>query len=221
MFHGTHTHTHANEAAPETKGVTIRWASHYDLVVNVLLLGRARRFREMTVDLAHVRPGEAVLDVGCGTGELTLAAKRRAGSQGAVHGIDPALEMIEVARAKTHRQGVDVDFRPGVVEKLPFADASFDVVLSSLMVHHLPDDLKRAGLAEIRRVLKPGGRLLVVDMKRPTGFVSRVLTGLMLHRKMGFGVQDLPALMRDAGFTEVETGNTKFRVVGYARGRAG
>jgi demethylmenaquinone methyltransferase/2-methoxy-6-polyprenyl-1,4-benzoquinol methylase/phosphoethanolamine N-methyltransferase len=221
MFHGLHTHAHADDAAPKTKGVTIRWASHYDLVVNVLLLGRARRFREMTVDLAHVRPGEAVLDVGCGTGELTLAAKRRVGSQGAVHGIDAAPEMIAFARGKAHRQGVDVDFRPGVVEKLPFPDASFDVVLSSLMVHHLPDDLKREGLAEIRRVLKPGGRLLVVDMKRPTGFVSRALTGLMLHRKMGFGVQDLPALMRDAGFTEVETGNTKFTVVGYARGRAG
>jgi demethylmenaquinone methyltransferase/2-methoxy-6-polyprenyl-1,4-benzoquinol methylase/phosphoethanolamine N-methyltransferase len=92
-----------------------------------------------------------VLDVGCGTGALTLLAKKHTGSAGQVCGLDASPEMIEVARHKATRAHADVDFRVGVVEQLPYPDGSFDVVLSSLMMHHLPADLKPKALAEIRR----------------------------------------------------------------------
>jgi SAM-dependent methyltransferase len=99
---------------------------------------------------------------------LTLLAWSRVGAAGRVCGIDAALEMIVVARRKAARAGVTVDFQAAVIERLPFPADNFDVVLSSLMMHHLPGDLKRQGLAEVARILKPGGRLLVLDLRHPT-----------------------------------------------------
>lgn len=203
---------------PQTRGRTIRWAGRYDIVVKLLALGKDRALRQKTVEVAQVRPGDQVLDVGCGTGDLTFAAKAVAGPTGRVSGIDAASEMIEVARSKVAKANAEIDFKVDVVEQLSFPDNTFDVVLSSLMMHHLPDDLKRAGLAEIYRVLKPGGRLLVVDFKRPTTSLGRMLMPVMMHRSMPSGAQDLPALMAAAGFVQIETGHIWLKVLGFARG---
>jgi demethylmenaquinone methyltransferase/2-methoxy-6-polyprenyl-1,4-benzoquinol methylase/phosphoethanolamine N-methyltransferase len=204
---------------PETTGRVIRWAHRYDAVVNLLTLGKARALRRATIELAHIQSGDRVLDVGCGTGDLTLAAKAWAGSTSQVCGIDAGSEMIEVARQKAARASVDVDFRVDLVERISFPDESFDVVLSSMMMHHLPGDLKRQALAEIRRVLKSGGHLLIIDAKRPTSRIGQVLTALPLHKSMGIGVQDLPAIMKEAGFVDTEAGDTSFRPLGFVRGR--
>src|SRR6266496_5286400 len=131
-------HSHSVEQPAQTEGRLIRWSPYYDLAVNITALGRARRLRKMTVDQALIKPGDSVLDVGCGTGEVTLLAKTRA-KDGKVYGIDPAPEMITVARRKAARKRLDIDFRMGVIEALPFPDASMDVVTSSLMMHHLPN----------------------------------------------------------------------------------
>lgn len=149
----------------KTKGRTIPWASFYDTVVWLLSRGKGQALREATVKLAQIKPGERVLDVGCGTGDLTMAAKALADSTGEVYGTDASPEMIDLARRKVTRAGIDVTFQVDLIEKITFPDNQFDVVLSSLMMHHLPDDLKREGLAEIYRVLKPGGRLLIVDIE--------------------------------------------------------
>ncbi len=147
-----------------------------------------------------------------------MVAQARAGAAGRVYGIDAAPAMIAVARRKAARAGRAIDYQVAAVEALPFPDATFDVVVSSLMMHHLPDDLKGRGLAEIRRVLKPGGRLLVVDAKRPAGRLGRVALALLVRHQMRSGVQDLPPLMEAAGFTAVEAGETGFRALGFARG---
>ncbi len=192
MSHLPHHHaTPRDTQAPATPGMVIHWASYYDMVVNLFMLGRRSQLRRATVELAHIQPGATVLEVGCGTGDVALAARERAGSGGSVHGIDPSPEMIAVAREKAERAGVAVEFQVGVIEALAFPDASFDVVLSSLMMHHLPGDLKRRGLAEIARVLKPGGRLLIVDFKRPTTRMARALLTLLFHGALREGVQDL------------------------------
>jgi demethylmenaquinone methyltransferase/2-methoxy-6-polyprenyl-1,4-benzoquinol methylase/phosphoethanolamine N-methyltransferase len=148
---------------------------------------------------------------------LTIAAKARAGSAGQVFGIDASPEMIDVARRKAAKREIEIDFRIDLIERLSFPDDHFDVVLSSLMMHHLPHDLKRQGLAEIRRVLRPGGRLLIVDLKRPTSPASHIFMAVLFHRHMAQGVQDLTQLVQEAGFDEVETGDVKLGILGFVR----
>src|SRR3990172_8804353 len=151
-------------AAPHTQGKVIHWARFYDLVTALMSFGQSGRVRKATVDLAGIGAGERVLDVGCGTGTLTLMAGAKAGPSGEVHGIDASPEMIEVAREKAAKKRVEIGFQVALIEQLPFPDGHFDVVLSSLLLHHLPADLQRTGFPEIRRVLKPGGRLLALDL---------------------------------------------------------
>lgn len=213
-------HTNALEQALQTRGHTIHWAHRYDLLTSLILLGKEQSLRMMTVEMAAIQPGYKVLDVGCGTGNLTLAANTRVGADGEVHGIDPAPEMIEVARSKAVKSGVDVDFRVDLIEKIPFPGEYFDIVLSSLMIHHLPDDLKRQGFVEIKRVLKPGGRLFVVDVEPPTGRLARFLFAHVLsHDMMRVNVREYVPMLEEAGFTQVETGKTNFRFISFVRGR--
>ena len=187
----------------------------------MLSLGKAPAIRKTTVKLAHVAPGEKVLDVGCGTGSLAIDAKGKAGPAGEVHGIDAAPEMIEVARQKAGRKRVDVGFQVGLIEDIPFPDGQFDIVLNSFVLHHLPEDLKRKGFAEIHRVLKPGGRFLVADLAA-TGdsVIGRVMAVLTGHGRMHSDVGQLTAMMEEAGFAEVEEVKTKYKQVLFVRGKA-
>ena len=139
-------------------------ARSYDLKLWLASRGRERAFRSQQADLAGIAPGEAVLDVGCATGTLAIEAARRVSANGSVHAIDPLAGLIARARKKARRAGVDVDLQVASAEALPFPDESFDLVLSALVWHHLPHDTLRGAANEARRVLKPGGRLLVVDI---------------------------------------------------------
>ena len=212
-----HAHSQSsNNLRPHTAGRPIHWAWAYDGLTQLLTVGQERRLRARTIALASLLPAAQVLDVGCGTGSLTLLAKQHVGPAGFVCGLDASPEMIQTAQRKARRAGVKVDFRLGVAEALPFPDGAFDVVLSSLMMHHLPDELKRAGLREINRVLRPGGRLVIVDARRPTGRLDRVLYGLMLPGGLASGIEDVAALMLEAGFDTAETGSLLSRHIGYA-----
>ena len=213
-------HTHTSESPAQTEGRLIRWASFYDVTVNIMTLGQVRRLRTLTVEHTLLKPGESILDVGCGTGGVTIPAKLQVGKNGRAAGIDPAPEMIAVARRKASRAGLEIDFRVGVIESLPFADETFDAVTSSLMMHHLPEHLRVKGLAEIRRVLKPGGRLLIADMMRPSpSFLKRFFTSLVLHHGHGiqFGIEDLPELLKEAGFGEIQQLEDHFLTIGFVR----
>ena len=205
------------ELAPETTGSAIRsWARFYDAVGWLMTFGKASAMRKETVALAQPAAGEKVLDVGCGTGTDAIALRAKVGPGGEVVGIDAAPEMIAVARDKATKQGADIDFRVGLIEEIPFPEDCFDLVLSSFMLHHLPDDLKRKGLAEIRRVLKPGGRFLVVDLTvHGDSFVGHVMT-LIGHGERG-QASELRAIMDDAGFGEVEILESRFKQLAFVR----
>jgi demethylmenaquinone methyltransferase/2-methoxy-6-polyprenyl-1,4-benzoquinol methylase/phosphoethanolamine N-methyltransferase len=201
-------HSHSHEGPAQTEGRLIRWASLYDLTVNLMTFGHARRLRTLTVDQAQLKPGESVLDVGCGTGAVTIPAKMSVGKTGKAAGIDPAPEMIAVARQKAKRAGLEIDFRVGVIESLPFADNTFDAVTSSLMMHHLTDELRVKGLEEIWRTLKPGGSAF-----------KKFFTAALLHHGhvVEFGLQDLQPLLKNAGFENVEKLDSGFLTIGFVR----
>ncbi len=162
-----------------------------------LYRGKLQELRLRTANLARLQPGEEVLDVGCGTGTLAIEVQQRVGPTGHVFGIDPGAKQIARARAKAARRHLPIDFQVGVIERLPFPDQTFDAVLSTIMMHHLGDGLKRQGLAEIVRVLKPGGRVVIADFNRPEEHQDKPVR---------FGsVRDLPGLVQDAGFSQMET----------------
>jgi ubiquinone/menaquinone biosynthesis C-methylase UbiE len=211
------THSHTTEEPAKTEGKLIRWAPYYDFMVEVTSLGHASMLRRMTVDNAQVDPGDSILDVGCGTGDVALLAKTRAKAC-KVYGIDPSPEMISVARSKAARKKLDVDFRVGVIEALPFPDASMDVVTSSLMMHHLPDDLKARGLAEVYRVLKPGGRLLIADFMQPSHSITNHLMMVFTrHQGVQNGLEEVGKLLKDAGFSQVSQLKGNVLVIGFMR----
>jgi ubiquinone/menaquinone biosynthesis C-methylase UbiE len=201
-----HRHNSADKApTKETKGLVLSGGWRYDLLEwyhdTFSFRGQLRELRQRTATMARLQPGDAVLDVGCGTGTLALEVARRVGSVGRVAGIDPGTEQIARARAKATRRHLPIEFQVGVIEQLPYPDTTFDVVFSTLMIHHVPAPIKRQGLAEIARVLKPGGRLVMADFTRRqerAGRAARFHAG-------GSSVQDLVALVSDAGFDQVET----------------
>jgi ubiquinone/menaquinone biosynthesis C-methylase UbiE len=173
-------------------------------------LGRERAFRDKLVQLARISHGESVLDVGCGTGTLAIAAKRRVGTAGSVYGVDASPEMLWRAEKKARKAGAEVVFRTGLAESLPFPDAQFDVVLSTVMLHHLPLKARQQCAKEIRRVLKPSGRVLAVDFE---GF-SDQKRSLLSHFRRPHGhvsARDLIALLSEAGLTVIESGAVGIR----------
>jgi ubiquinone/menaquinone biosynthesis C-methylase UbiE len=173
----------------------------YDAVI--ALTTRERTFRPRLVEQAAIADGMSVLDVGAGTGTLAaLVNERHAGTR--VTGLDADPAMLERARLKAPRASFD----EGMSYALPYPDASFDRVLSSLFFHHLRPDDKRRTLSEIHRVLRPGGELHVADWGRPAGALSRVLA-LSIRTLDGPETTTdslagrLPELVADAGFEDV------------------
>lgn len=146
------------------------------------------------------RPGERFLEVGCGTGNLTLAVVEVTGHG---VGVDPSVGMINGARAKPVPHRREVAFVVGAAEALPLADDSFDVAASSISMHHWVD--LGAGLREVGRVLRPGGRVVLADVApRGLGRAVARATGLGSHSDhSAFRPEGLAEAVREAGFRRV------------------
>jgi len=140
-----------------------RIAPVYDVMNRVMTGGLDRRWRRLTVEQA-VRPGDRVLDACCGTGDLAIAARKRGAAD--VVGLDFAEQMLERAR----RKAPEIDWLQGDVLALPFEDASFDSATVGFGIRNV-DDLE-AGLRELRRVLRDGGRLAILEITTPRGVLA-------------------------------------------------
>jgi ubiquinone/menaquinone biosynthesis C-methylase UbiE len=197
----------------------------YDSYMKKMTFGQERALREMTVNLAQVKPGDCVLEVGCGTGTLTLAAKRQAGPSGKVFGIDIIPGMIELSQRKAAQANADITFQSGSIDNIPFPADQFDVVMCSFMIFHMSEMTRRKGMAEIYRVLKPQGRLLVLDLALPTQPLPRAIAQMLFGGMLDHDLKELRPLMETSGFSGIEIAPAKFRVLGlpvlsYVRGSA-
>jgi len=188
--------------APGTHGLVLNWAARYDLLAWLLTRGRERELRAAIIGLAELQTGNDVLDIGCGTGTLAIAAARHVGSTGAVTGIDASPPMIARAVRKAKKAGAPGRFQVAVAESLPFPDSRFDVVFSTLMLHHLPRKTRQQCAAEIRRVLKAGGRVVAVDFGRAErrGLLAH------FHRHGHVELEEMIKLFVDSGLRPTRTG---------------
>jgi ubiquinone/menaquinone biosynthesis C-methylase UbiE len=191
-------------AMPGTTGIVLHRAFLYDLFVWLVSLGRERLYRGKALDLANLKPGESVLDIGCGTGTLAIAAKQRVGRSGRVYGIDASPEMVARATRKATKAAAEVFFENGIAELLPFPDGQFDAVLSTVMLHHLGRKARQQCAHEVRRVLKPGGRVLAVDFARPAQGKKGLLDHFHHHGYVN--LHDLVALLTEAGLKTLKSG---------------
>jgi ubiquinone/menaquinone biosynthesis C-methylase UbiE len=187
--------------------MVIHWARRYDLLVQAMTLGRAGQLRRRMADLLPLQAGDAVLDIGCGSGDLTLRLARRVGATGTVVGIDPSAEMIARARRKALRRGLALEFRLESAATLDFPPATFDVAVSSLVFHHLPAELRRQALTACARVLKGAGSLVIIDFLGAGG-------QLLSHGAQPTDPRALPALLSEAGFTVTRSSAIPFRGLG-------
>ncbi len=177
----------------------------YDHVLR--LTTRETVFKRMLVDAAAIEGGESVLDVGCGTGTLLKEISRREPSA-RVTGLDADPAILQIASRKLSGASAACELVHGNSTDMPFADDTFDRVVSTLFFHHLRPEDKRITIGEIMRVLRPGGSVNIADWGQPTGLLQRlafyqvqVLDGFETTRDHVSGV--LTSLFRESGFGEV------------------
>jgi demethylmenaquinone methyltransferase / 2-methoxy-6-polyprenyl-1,4-benzoquinol methylase len=155
----------SDEFATQVRGMFDRISGVYDLMNSAMTAGLHHQWRQRAVDRAQVGPGSDALDVCCGTGDLALELRRRIGPDGRVVGCDFSEPMLEIARRKSGEESLPVEFGWADALDLPYGDESFDAVTIGFGARNLAD-LER-GISEMARVLRPGGRLVILEITRP------------------------------------------------------
>jgi ubiquinone/menaquinone biosynthesis C-methylase UbiE len=175
----------------------------YDPVLRWLM--RERRFKTRLLEQADIQPGARVLDLGCGTATLALLAKQRE-PEAEVFAVDGDPKVLEIARKKVASSGVSINLDEALASRLPYADASFERVLCSLVFHHLTRAEKMEALGEVRRVLAKGGSFHLVDFGPPVGLVAGIVAGVLGRgERMRDNVEGrLGELIRSAGLERVQ-----------------
>jgi len=179
-----------------------RWLTPlYDPLLKWVM--REETFKRKLIELANIQPGMKVLDLGCGTGTLTLMLKR-AQPKAEVIGLDGDPQVLEIARAKS--RGTEIQWDEGLASSLPYPDSVFDRAVTSLVIHHLTTDDKRRAFKEMYRVLKPQGELHVLDFGAPHSLLTRFMTTYMRRLEEVADNFDglIPRFIAEAGFAGVK-----------------
>ncbi len=174
----------------------------YDRVINLLAYGKA--FKRMALELSEITDGEKVLDVGCGSGTLLIEVKTRYPNSDVI-GIDPDKKILQLAEKKLEQAGVKARLVQGFAQELPFPSASFDLVISTLIFHHLSSSVKVEATRDIYRVLKEKGRFLLADLGKPESTLTKLLLNLGSIFDGRANMKDniegkLPLLLQETGF---------------------
>ncbi len=175
---------------------------------------REETFKRRLIERARISAGERVLDLGCGTGTLTVMLKQ-VSPKSEVTGLDGDPEVLSIARTKAEHSGLDILWDQGYAYDLRFPNGSFDVVVSSLVIHHLIGEDKIRAFQEVLRVLRPAGRFHIVDFGRPFSPLTRLQAAYMknLEEAADNFAGRIAPMLQEAGFEsvgEVEKFNTIF-----------
>lgn len=154
----------------------------YDWLVRIHALGNERRFRTSILQIAELQPGETALDVGCGTGSLLIEAAKQEGSGSLLHGLELSSEMLAHARRKAKELIPASQFVQGSAGQIPFPDSSFDVVFCTMVLHHLPASMQTGAIEEMCRVVRPSGRIVIVDMQPPQTVAAKLSIVTLFHK---------------------------------------
>ncbi len=189
-----------------------RWLTPlYDPLLKWVM--REETFKRKLIQQANIQPHMNVLDLGCGTGTLTLMLKR-AHPQAQVTGMDGDPQVLNIARHKS--RGTTIQWDEGLASSLPYPDSAFDRVVTSLVIHHLAREDKRRAFKEIYRVLKPRGELCVLDFGAPHSSFTRIMTTYMRRLEETADNFDglIPLFITEAGFCGVKEAQNFVTVFG-------
>lgn len=245
LDHKKTTHFGYQEVPVEDKvqrvaGVFHSVASKYDLMNDLMSMGIHRLWKRFTVDSSGVKRGSKVLDIAGGTGDLTLKFSKLVGSTGHVILADINASMLNVGRDRLTDQGIvdNIDYVQADAESLPFPDNSFDVISIAFGLRNVTD--KDAALRSMYRVLKPGGKLLILEFSKPAEWLAPVYDNysFKLLPKIGKVVSDdedsyrylaesirmhpdqetMKSMMSDAGFERCDYHNMSAGIVALHSG---
>jgi ubiquinone/menaquinone biosynthesis C-methylase UbiE len=193
-----------------TPGKLIAHGRSHDIFGAIFLGGRRRRAFTWLAAESGAGPGDEVLDVGCGRGDFTRVMAAAAAPDGTAQGVDPSKEAISNARRLTRLP--NCTFSDGIAESLDAPNGSYDVVVSSLMIHHLPEALRPQAISEMFRVLRPGGSVLIAEFRPPSSRIGRRLIGGLHSPAMAENRIDLlEPMVREAGFEQLRSGDLRPR----------
>ncbi|MCB0103638.1 MAG: methyltransferase domain-containing protein [Anaerolineales bacterium] len=192
--------------------LSFRWLTPlYDPLLKWVM--REETFKRRLIHHANIQPQMKVLDLGCGTGTLTLMLKR-AHPEAQITGLDGDSEVLDIARNKS--RDADIQWDEGLASSIPYPDSAFDRVVTSLVIHHLVTDDKRRAFEEVYRVLKPNGELYVLDFGAPHSSLTRFMTKYMRRLEEAADNFDglIPRFVAEAGFGSVKEAENFVTVFG-------
>ena len=192
--------------------LSFRWLTPlYDPLLKWVM--REETFKRKLVQQANIHPQMKILDLGCGTGTLTLMLKH-AHPEAEITGMDGDSQVLDIARQKS--RGKDIQWDEGLASSLPYPDSVFDRVVTSLVIHHLVTDDKRRSFKEIYRVLKPNGELHILDFGAPHSSLTRFMTKYMRRLEETADNFDgqIPLFVTEAGFGSVKEAENFVTVFG-------
>lgn len=165
---------------------------------------REESTKSRLIERAQIQSGQRVLDLGCGTGTLAVMIKQSA-PEAQVTGLDGDEQVLTIARTKAEQAQVTIQLDHGLAYELPYPDASFDVVMSSFVIHHLTSGDKLQAFKEVRRVLRPDGWFHILDFGRPVNLLTQTQSLLfrMFEQTADNFKGRIPSILKEAGFDSV------------------